>query len=250
MTIVHGTETARPRHALLARILSDRSWTQADLARIAGVGDYVVSNLMLCKFRGVSNKSVSAVATACGVHPLDLVPLDENEDRFSIDPIVSDRTEVPFSVLIALGKRIPEPACPTIEDGAALAAFEVHTALRVGALCTEDETVVLGRFGLGRDPAPLTRRELASRLGCSANHVQNMEGRALAQLRFIIMWIRKNELIAARGWQDSLDECRFVLASKLRSNQHQGDSERQPSIQSRPKHGGRPRRTSSAVPAA
>lgn len=198
--ILDGTETseelasflAHRKHPVLERALRERAWSQADLARFAGVRENAVSRLMCFRFSRLTNPEIDAIGFAIGIHPESLVPprLRRHQQGAPIPP--PGTREIPFSVLADVG--IPEPYyLPAHDSAAALDAEEVQHALESGGIRFDDLVVVFGHFGLGRDRRPMTLKEIGIGLGCTRQRAEQRERRGLHRIRDAIAHLRHED---------------------------------------------------------
>ena len=186
----------RGRHRVLSRILRERGWNQADLARAARVNQNVVSRLMLLKFSLVWPGQVAAIAAVCGVHPLQLVPTKPNEVSHS----GRAKHETNFSAIAADGGRVPTPVySPEIEANTHILEEEIRTAMRRSGLTERELLVVTRLYGLGANSVPVSAQRLAAKLGISVARVNQNRQKALAKMRLVIANMRGQVLEEPRG---------------------------------------------------
>lgn len=186
----------RRRHRVLSRILRERGWNQADLARAARVDQNVVSRLMLLKYWLVKPGQVAAIAAVCGIHPLQLVLAK----RHQVSHSGRARHERSFSAIVADGVRVPTPVySPETESKTHIHEEEIRTALRRSGLTRREVLVVTQLYGLGANSIPVSAERLAAKLGISVTRVNQNRQSALTKMRLVIAAMRGQVLDEPRG---------------------------------------------------
>ena len=172
----------RLKHGKLYKLLREKGWSQAELARQLGVPQMAVSNWMLLKDYPRNEEVLRKLMELTGESPFDLFPQFMREDDWR-----THRAELPrewalireVEVKQLLGGKVL--ALPSAEDEYAARELEERVRESLRFLTQREAEILRMRFGIGEPDHTLD--ELSEKLGIGRERVRQLEIRALKKLR-------------------------------------------------------------------
>ncbi|MDP3735255.1 MAG: sigma factor-like helix-turn-helix DNA-binding protein [bacterium] len=176
------------KHSKLYKLLREKGWSQAELARQLGVSQMTVSKWMLLKGYPRNENVLRKLMDLTGESPFDLFPqfMREDEWRERLAELPREWAVIrEIQIKQLMGGKIL--ALPSAEDEYAELEFEERLRetlnLQISQSLTPREGQILNmRFGLSGEREH-TLREVGDAIGITRKRVHQIEIRALRKLR-------------------------------------------------------------------